>query len=323
MKDKFKNKYRIESNRMPGWDYAGKGVYYITFVTQNRICNLGDVETHGRATLHHPDGKAYVQLSDFGKIVETEFLKSFEIRQELFLDEYIIMPNHLHAIIELRKPTDIPKNEYVPTNEGETIQTQDNDIAQTVDDNIVPHDDDVLSHGGDIGDGGGVGDGGVGDGGVGDGGVGDGGVGDGVETHGRASLRATTNNNRATTNNNRATTNNNRATNNTTPVYPSNNIPAIINNIPTNPTNIKTNNFFRKPKSISSFIAGFKSVINSKIDDYIDEHNLDIPKYNRKNHFFQPNYYDHVVRNNEEYRRIKFYIKNNPQNWARDKFNRR
>jgi len=105
-------------------------------------------------------------------------------------------------------------------------------------------------------------------------------VGDGVETHGRASLRATTNNNRATTNNNRATTNNNRATNNNIPVYPNNNIPAIINNIPTNPTNIKTNNFFRKPKSISSFIAGFKSVINSKIDDYIDEHNLDIPKFN-------------------------------------------
>jgi len=77
-------------------------------------------------------------------------------------------------------------------------------------------------------------------------------------------------------------------------------------------------NFIRLPKSISSFIAGFKSAINSKIDDYIDENNLDIPKYNRNNHFFQPNYYDHIIRNNDEFKRIKNYIINNPQNWETD-----
>lgn len=35
----------------------------------------------------------------------------------------------------------------------------------------------------------------------------------------------------------------------------------------------------RKPKSISSFFAGFKSSVNSNIDDYIDNHKLDIPKF--------------------------------------------
>ncbi|MEA2104066.1 MAG: transposase, partial [Candidatus Cloacimonadota bacterium] len=78
--------------------------------------------------------------------------------------------------------------------------------------------------------------------------------------------------------------------------------------------------FIRKPKSISSFLGGFKSVVNSKIDDYIDDNNLNIPKYNRNNHFFQPNYYDHIIRNNAEYERIKNYIKNNPQKWEGDKF---
>ena len=56
-------------------------------------------------------------------------------------------------------------------------------------------------------------------------------------------------------------------------------------------------NLFRKPKSISSFIAEYKSVINSQIDDYIDKSNSDIPKYNRNNHFFRPNYHDHIIRN--------------------------
>ena len=67
-------------------------------------------------------------------------------------------------------------------------------------------------------------------------------------------------------------------------------------------------------------MAGFKSAINSKIDNFIDENNLNIPKYNRNNHFFQPNYHDHIIRNNAEYERIKKYIINNPLNWDKDKF---
>jgi putative transposase len=78
--------------------------------------------------------------------------------------------------------------------------------------------------------------------------------------------------------------------------------------------------FYRKPKSVSSFIAGFKSVVNSKIDDYIDENHLHLPKFNRDNHFFQPNYYDHIIRDLGEYERIKNYIARNPSNWKDDKF---
>jgi len=80
-------------------------------------------------------------------------------------------------------------------------------------------------------------------------------------------------------------------------------------------------NFICKPQSISLFVTGFKSAINSKINDFIDEHNLDIPKYGRNNHFFQPNYYDHIIRNDSEYQQIKKYIINNPLKWNDDTFN--
>ena len=83
---------------------------------------------------------------------------------------------------------------------------------------------------------------------------------------------------------------------------------------------IESNPFYRLPKSISSFIGGFKSSVNSKIDDYIDAHNLDIPKYNRNNHFFQPNYHDKIIRNENAHQTIKQYIINNPENWDKDKF---
>jgi len=68
-------------------------------------------------------------------------------------------------------------------------------------------------------------------------------------------------------------------------------------------------------------MAGFKSAVNSKIDDYIDAQQLDIPKYNRNNHFFQPNYHDHIIRNEGEYHRIKAYIIDNPSRWHDDTFN--
>jgi len=225
--DKFRNKYRIQSHRMPNWDYAGSGYYFITIVTQNRECNLGEI-------VKTSDG-ASVNLSDFGKIVKNEWYKSFDIRNELFLDEFIIMPNHLHAIIILEKI----KNKKT---------TNMNGLHGT-----------HGTHGTHV-----------------------------VETHGRASLQSPEQ--------------------------------SIKQSIKQSTEQSIEPIFIRKPKSISSFIAGFKSAINSKIDDYIGENNLNIPKYNRNNHFFQPNYHDHIIRNNAEYERIKKYIINNPLNWDKDKF---
>src|SRR5690554_5538113 len=87
----YRNTYRTTSHRKPGWDYSGNGMYFITFVTQKRECNLGKIEN------------SKMILSDFGRIVEKEWLQSFKIRAELILDEWIIMPNHLHAIVILDK----------------------------------------------------------------------------------------------------------------------------------------------------------------------------------------------------------------------------
>ena len=47
---------------------------------------------------------------------------------------------------------------------------------------------------------------------------------------------------------------------------------------------------------------------------------LNIPKFNRYNPFFQKNYHDRVVRNRDEYWRIKKYIIQNPANWQEDVF---
>ncbi len=85
----FKQKYRIKSARLPGWDYAAAGWYFVTICTRERRCCFGDVESDA------------VRLSIIGKIVAEEWLKTGRIRSGVKLDQWVIMPNHLHAIVIL------------------------------------------------------------------------------------------------------------------------------------------------------------------------------------------------------------------------------
>ncbi|MEJ5262811.1 MAG: transposase [Ignavibacterium sp.] len=84
---KFKNIYRIESSRLPSWDYRNGGYYYITIVTKGHRNYFGEVK----------DGR--VVLNEYGKIVESEWINCKILRKNVDLDEWIIMPNHFHGIL--------------------------------------------------------------------------------------------------------------------------------------------------------------------------------------------------------------------------------
>jgi REP element-mobilizing transposase RayT len=89
--DKFQDKYRIESHRLYDWDYSVDGIYFITLVINSLECILGEIRNY------------QMFLSQIGCIVQGQWLKSFEKRNELFLDEYTIMPNHIHGLVVLKK----------------------------------------------------------------------------------------------------------------------------------------------------------------------------------------------------------------------------
>lgn len=191
MTEKFRNKYRIPSNRRRGWDYAGNGHYFITIVTHGRENHFGYIEN------------GEMILNDVGQIVYDEFFKSFELRKELFLGEFVLMPNHLHAIVILDK-------------------------TKCVYNGGVTHGD-ILTHD--------------------------------TSHHPR---------------------------------------------------------FQRKPKSISSFVAGFKSSAIKQIDNWIDANNMTMAKFNKNNPLWQSNYYDHIIRTAMEYETITNYILMNPLKWEED-----
>ena len=146
-------------------------------------------------------------LSDIGSLVQLEWEKSFVIRAELFCDYFVIMPNHIHAILRIEN--------------GGYEQTYDNSHI--------------------------------------------------VETDGRPSLHH-----------------------------------DIVTKKQPSPS--KSGVAYRPPKSISSFVAGFKSVVTVNA---------------RKIHAdfgWQTRFHDHIIHTDPEYHRIANYIENNPANWEQDKF---
>src|SRR5690606_26098976 len=76
-------------------------------------------------------------------------------------------------------------------------------------------------------------------------------------------------------------------------------------------SNKKTGVAYRVPKSISSFMAGFKSSATKCINEYRKTPKLPV---------WQSRFHDHIIRNEQEYERIARYIINNPVNWQADKF---
>ena len=87
--DKFRNKYRIESARLKNWDYASCGMYFVTVCSKDRINWFGEIINGG------------MSLSEIGKITEKYWLKISRYHPFVELDQHIVMPNHIHGIINI------------------------------------------------------------------------------------------------------------------------------------------------------------------------------------------------------------------------------
>ena len=87
MDELFKDKYQPGSSRLQGWDYSLSGTYFITICTKNREEFFGEVVDDEMI------------LSKEGGIVEKYWKEITKHFANVRLDEFIVMPNHLHGII--------------------------------------------------------------------------------------------------------------------------------------------------------------------------------------------------------------------------------
>ncbi|MEM6965788.1 MAG: transposase [Bacteroidota bacterium] len=111
---KYKNKYRIESARKPGWDYRNSGAYFITICTHQRQHFFGEC-TDGKMT-----------LSAIGAIVQGFWFEIPKHFDHVQLGEFVAMPNHVHGVLILGND-----GVRVKTGDGAQVDMQDGARVET------------------------------------------------------------------------------------------------------------------------------------------------------------------------------------------------
>lgn len=173
-----RNKHHRRSIRLKGYDYSQAGAYFITICTHQRECLFGAI------------ANSVMELNDYGQILSEEWMRSSQIRQEIELDAWVVMPNHFHGLVIIRQIEKSTRN---------------------------------------------------------------------VRANGRSPL------------------------------------PGVAPPM--------------KPRSLSSLIAGFKSVVTKRIN---------IARNTPETPVWQPNYYEHIIRDESSLQQIRQYILTNPQSWELD-----
>jgi len=85
--DKYQNKYRSQSLRLQYWDYSNAGYYFITICTKDRQYYFGEIQ----------NSKMF--LNTIGNIAQKFWLEIPNHFSNVILNEFIIMPNHVHGIV--------------------------------------------------------------------------------------------------------------------------------------------------------------------------------------------------------------------------------
>ncbi|HTO15460.1 MAG TPA: hypothetical protein VLZ83_06800 [Edaphocola sp.] len=109
------NIHHRRSIRLKEYDYSQAGLYFITICCQDRICRFGHVENDEMI------------LNQYGQIAFDEWVRTIELRNNVELGEFVIMPNHMHGIIRLfdRGELNSPQTELnAPQTELNTFQTE-------------------------------------------------------------------------------------------------------------------------------------------------------------------------------------------------------
>lgn len=89
------------SIRLPGYDYTFPTAYFVTILAWQRKPVFGRVVDHE------------MQLSDIGTLAQHEWLRMGQRFTHVELDEFVVMPDHIHGILLLK--------------DGKVISSENND----------------------------------------------------------------------------------------------------------------------------------------------------------------------------------------------------
>jgi putative transposase len=104
-----RERHHRRSVRLQGCDYSGRGAYFVTICAWNRECISGEII----------DGE--MRLNEYGNIVQREWMRTADVRPNVEMDEYVVMPNHFHGILVINYRMNVLGRgilQYAPTGAG-------------------------------------------------------------------------------------------------------------------------------------------------------------------------------------------------------------
>ncbi len=87
--------------RLKGYDYSKKGAYFVTICTKDRKQFLSDITAPANPVGAHHDAPVE-RLTPYGQIADN-LIKSLPSRFDTAINDYVIMPNHVHMIIVINE----------------------------------------------------------------------------------------------------------------------------------------------------------------------------------------------------------------------------
>ena len=79
--------------RLSGYDYSGRGAYFVTLCSLDRTCIFSQIV--GGGVLDAPE----VRLTQYGQIVEKQIAEMNRIYNNVQAEKYVVMPNHVHILL--------------------------------------------------------------------------------------------------------------------------------------------------------------------------------------------------------------------------------
>ena len=86
---RYRKRYRVESNRQSKHDYSRSGYYFITICTQDRFEWFGSVRNKRMC------------INTSGSIVHTVWNNIPNHFENIVIDEFVVMPDHVHGIVRI------------------------------------------------------------------------------------------------------------------------------------------------------------------------------------------------------------------------------
>jgi putative transposase len=112
-------KHHRRSIRLKGYDYTQAGMYFVTICIWQRECLLGNVvgtdlpiSSNNDNDINQPT-PMYTELSRYGQVVQYNWNILAKKFSNVQLDEFVIMPNHIHGIIQLKASGEKPLSEII------------------------------------------------------------------------------------------------------------------------------------------------------------------------------------------------------------------